>query len=278
MEWVRGGHWYPERHRSPDGSFDFASMDDGRRALLSPFVSWADRGDLIVPRFMPAPELTLHDWWAEVGGPAGLEPYDLTPGVANTVLVSFQTFLLCFPPGDPFDLFAAVPLEVDDALCELLEQWGPLEALPGVVPEPLTRDFESLRTVQLRGYESQLRALVAAHTAVERRVGNRSELSTQLADDAHAAFQDVEIYLRFESDRVAFDPQPRSLRAYLWRYVIGRWGRSPYRLCKRCHARFEVPDRPGKPPVYCEQHRNARSRKQAERLAPFTPRPAPEEQ
>lgn len=274
MEWVRGGHWYPERLASSDGSFDFASMDDGRRALLHPFVNAAARGDLLFPHFMPPSELAPSEWWDEVGRPAGLEPYDMEPRLAHAALTSFHAFVARFP----FEPVSAVPPAVDAALCELLEQWGPLEALPGVVPEPLTSDPDALRTVRLRGYHRQLRDLADAYTAIEGRVGNRNELSDQLAEDAHEGFQEVELYLRFEPDRVAFDPQPRSLRAYLWHYVLGRWGRSPYRLCKLCKARFEVPFRPGKPPLFCEKHRNPRSRKQAERLTPFIPETTTEEQ
>ena len=159
-------------------------------------------------------------------------------------------------------------MPLDYSLCKLLESWGPLEALPGVVPEPMDRDFDHHQTVRLRSYYGQLSALAEAYAAVSAWVGNRNELSETLAERSREALQDVTVHLLFEPDRVLFDPEPRSLRAFLWRYVFGLWGRSPTRLCKRCKAKFDVPYSRGRPPLYCPEHRNARSHKQASRLQP----------
>ena len=267
MEWVRGGHWYPARLASPNGAVDPGTMDDGRRAYLIPFASDGDRGEMLCPLYIPLPELDRSAWWAEVGRPAALVPYGLTPALANDILASLQAFVAEFP-FDP-DPFVEPPLAPDDALCELLERFGPLEALPGVVPEPLSPD--DTRTVTLRSFHAQLAALASAYTEIGGKVGERNRFSESLADASSDALQDVTVYVRFEPAGVVFDPQPRSLRAYLWRHVLGCWGRSPYRFCKLCKTLFAVPYGPGKPPLYCEDHRNSRSRKQAERLAPPNP-------
>ena len=193
MEWVRGGHWYPARLASPDGRFDHGTMDDGRRAYLSPFASGSDRGDMLYPLFIPPPELDVSAWWAEVGRPAALVPYGLTPAVANLILASLQAFVAEFP----FDPSVGPPPAGDDALCELLEHFGPLEALPGVVPEPRSRSV-GLRTVTLRGFHAELAALASAYTEIGGKVGDRNGFSEWLADASSDALQDVEVYVRFE--------------------------------------------------------------------------------
>ena len=261
MKWVRGGHWYAERRFSPDGRFDFTAGDDGRLAVLAPLRSGLT--DRLYPIFTPPPEYDRSDWWDEVGAPAGLVPYDLTPELANEILLSIGARLRSVPFA-PFD---AVSAEVDDVLCELLERWGPLEAVLGIVPEPFGSSLSDLRTVPLRSFHRQLETLVLDYADAGSTVGDRNELSERLAEHSHQALQDVEVFLRFTPDGVEFDPQPRTLRAYLWKHVIGFWGRSPHRLCKLCGLRFEVPYGPGKPPIYCPEHRNAASRKRAERLA-----------
>ena len=272
MQWVRGGHWFAERRLSPDGVCDFEKGSDGRYACLVPFVTGATNRPY--PVFMPAPELEddVDAWWDEVGFPAELEPYDISRDDAPGLLERFLEFGARFPLSP----FGPVPASVDEALCELLTDVGPLEALPGVVPRPVgDRNPARRRTVVLRNFHHELEVLAVAYRDVCGAVGDRNELSLRILEDSDGALQETSLTPVFSSDGVLFDPEPLSLRAFLWLVILDSWGQPPYRLCKLCKVRFEVPFRPGQPPQYCEQHRNHRDRKRAERAAALRSRPQP---
>lgn len=259
--WVRGGTWKPERGAGGRPEWLSAVEDTGRVARLLPVAP--DRHPVgRAPVFVPDPTLPSIDWWNEVGEPAGLASYELTDRLAGECLNRVSEFVRSYPfvPAGP------IPLETDEALCALLEEFGPLEAVLGVVPAPLSWDLEGLRTVPLGCYHLQVQQLAAAFEAVTGQVGDRRQLSEQLREDSAAALTDVQVEPLFAVDRVTFDFRPRSLRAQLWRHLFWIWGRNPIRFCRLCDARFEVEYGEGSPPRFCPEHRNQRDRKRAQRL------------
>ena len=160
---------------------------------------------------------------------------------------------------------STAPEHVMPTLVELLHKWGPPSSVGGLfetgIGFPSVTDNAD-RSVDLISYGQLVFELGEANVraAARLRGGERQEFEAWLERAYAPTLQrDVEWFPHIDNAMVYFEPRPRTLEAFLWRYVIGRSRASGRAICRYCGNAFtSQAEGRGRPPTYCAKHREPR--------------------
>lgn len=239
MRWIRGGQW--------------------EAVALPGLIAVEFRPPSRQPRAERPYNLHVEDdmWWASIGEPLGLEEYELDDASAEVMVGELEAL--------PSDLFVGqIAWEARMGICAWLSRWGPPTPMVGVTPPSMAVDmFKAPRALGSHDLALEFGRLVSGKRALDRlvaRTASIDDVAAGLLASAHRPLQDCEVFPVIKPEGVVYDARPRSLRSYLWQWLLWRCGRVPRQLCRYCAEPFVSPPGPGKPPAYCPAHRDSKFR------------------
>jgi hypothetical protein len=253
MKWIRGGNW-DIQHRAAWLAGTKPPKDPRNPSLIA--VSW------------PGSRATTER--------LGLEYYDLQPRSPERILGHYRAIQRRYAPsysltplagvvldgGAGDELFPKSPTECNAELRELLERYGPLIAVRGV---PLADEVWRPRpeAVHLPSFFLEVVRLgwMFGFLELTPQKQERRWLAAYVAEGLKSLVEELNVVPTFRRGKVGFEVAPRTLRAYLWRYLFYRCESHTTRSCPYCGSEFLVKSNRGRPPSYCEEHRHPKFRK-----------------
>jgi hypothetical protein len=270
VRWVRGGLWI---------SVDGVAYPYPDAQYHTGFIRWLEVAPLVEKRAaeLGIPAREALPWDHAPLDPLqerGLSEYELTEASAPIVLSSYNAFVTNYGYSGQYFIGGSYALTTAYlALCGLIAEHGPLtptDAIPGMRWARRAHLMGEPNGIQLLNLWRDIDGLASCFGHLPEHGRGRVALAERIKVGLLDALRADDLSPQWFEESHALEVTPADMRTFLWWWLYRQVDRNVVTRCVYCSGTFPLKGGPGRPPLYCPEHRAPKYRQAVRARKPHT--------